>query len=112
MGAFFDSIPPNILEWIGEQEMFWVATAPLTENGHINVSPKGLRGTFHIVNANKVWYEDISGSGVETIAHVKENGRITIMFSAFKGPPRIVRLFGKGELAQFKWMDSNEELIM
>ena len=96
--------------------MFWVATAPLSPTGHINVSPKGYEGTFNVVDRKTVWYEDLSGSGayfeltsmykaqelnqrmlgVETIAHVRENGRITIMFCAFEGPPRITRLFGRG----------------
>lgn len=63
MGQFFDEIPEFLITWIRQQHTFWVATAPLTPTGHINVSPKGLDGTFHIVNASKVWYEDISGSG-------------------------------------------------
>lgn len=63
MGAFFDSCPKNLLEWIQKQHMFWVATAPLQANGHVNVSPKGCYDCFHVVNANKVWYEDLSGSG-------------------------------------------------
>lgn len=81
--------------------MFWVATAPLSPTGHINVSPKGYEGTFNIVDRKTVWYEDLSGSGVETIAHVRENGRITIMFCAFEGPPRITRLFGRGTVHEF-----------
>jgi hypothetical protein len=96
--------------------MFWVATAPLSAQGHINLSPKGTADCFHVVNPKQVWYEDLSGSGnvylvcapdpfaltlntapgVETISHVRENGRITIMFCAFEGPPRILRLFGVG----------------
>jgi len=81
--------------------MFWVATAPLSSSGHVNLSPKGYEGTFHIVDKNKVWYEDLTGSGVETIAHLRENGRMTIMLTAFKGPPRIVRLFGIGTVHEF-----------
>lgn len=63
MGKFYDYIPENLIEWINTQHVFWVATAPLSGTGHINVSPKGVSGTFHIVNENKVWYEDITGSG-------------------------------------------------
>lgn len=115
MGKFFDEIPEFLFPWIKQQEAFWVATAPLNPDGHINVSPKGIRGCFHVVNANKVWYQDLSGSGesrllfagilavvanvligIETISHIRENGRITILLNAFEGPPRIVRLFGKG----------------
>lgn len=64
MGKFFDEIPQHIIPWIKKQKMFWVATAPLSENGHVNVSPKGFEGTFHIVDRSKVWYEDMSGSGM------------------------------------------------
>ena len=63
MVVFYEQIPPNIIDWIKAQHLFWVATAPLSADGHINISPKGLRGTFHIVNPNQVWYEDITGSG-------------------------------------------------
>jgi len=81
--------------------MFWVASAPFSPDGHVNVSPKGLAGTLRILDCHKVWYEDCTGSGAETIAHLRENGRITILFHAFKGPPRIVRLFGKGTVHEF-----------
>jgi len=101
MGEFYDSIPEHLITWIHTQQMFWVATAPLSPSGHINLSPKGIQGTFHIVDEHKVWYEDLTGSGVETISHVRENGRITIMFTAFVGPPRIVRLWGTGTVHEF-----------
>jgi len=81
--------------------MFWVASAPLIADGHVNVSPKGFEGTFHIVNSRQVWYEDMSGSGIETISHLKENRRITVLFHAFEGPPRIARLFGTGTVYEF-----------
>ena len=64
MGKFWDSIPPNLAKWIEEQQVFWVASAPLSADGHVNVSPKGLRGTLHIVNENQVWYQDNTGSGM------------------------------------------------
>ncbi|KIK58718.1 hypothetical protein GYMLUDRAFT_45051 [Collybiopsis luxurians FD-317 M1] len=90
--------------------MFWTATAPLSGQGHVNLSPKCTRGMFHIVNQRRVWYEDMSGSGVETISHLKEpgNGRITILFHAFEGPPRIVRLFGTGTVYEFGTPEYNQ----
>ncbi|EJD04485.1 uncharacterized protein FOMMEDRAFT_155623 [Fomitiporia mediterranea MF3/22] len=103
MGKTYDHIPENKSRWIEKQEMFWVATAPLTREGHVNVSPKGLRGTFFI----EMWYEDLSGSGCETIAHLCENGRITIMFNAFEGPPEIVRLYGKGTVHELGSLEYN-----
>ncbi|KAH9476200.1 Pyridoxamine 5'-phosphate oxidase family protein ustO [Psilocybe cubensis] len=96
MGKFLQEIPDHLIEWILQQEMFWVATAPLSSDGHVNISPKGIKGTFHVVNSRRVWYEDLSGTGAETVAHIRENGRITILFHAFEGPARIVRLYGKG----------------
>ncbi|KAF8603215.1 hypothetical protein BDV93DRAFT_493889 [Ceratobasidium sp. AG-I] len=110
MGTFYDSIPDWLIPWINEQHCFWVATAPLSSTGHVNVSPKGLAGTFKLLGPNACFYQDISGSGVETISHLRENGRITIMLSAFTGPPRILRLFGTGivhELGSSRY----EELI-
>ncbi|KAG6918817.1 hypothetical protein DXG01_011569 [Tephrocybe rancida] len=101
MVKYYDSIPEFLFPWIAKQKMFWVATAPLTGEGLINVSPKGMTGSFHVVDANKVWYEDLTGSGIETVAHVRENGRITILFHAFEGPPRILRIYGKGTIYEF-----------
>ncbi|EJD55016.1 hypothetical protein AURDEDRAFT_50811 [Auricularia subglabra TFB-10046 SS5] len=101
MGKTYDSIPADLIEWAMKQKMFWVATAPLSGDGHVNVSPKGIEGTFHIVNPNQCWYEDLTGSGVETISHLRENGRITIMFQAFEGAPRIMRFYGKGTVHEF-----------
>lgn len=63
MGKFFEEIPCFLFPWIEEQDVFWVASAPLSPEGHVNISPKGLRGSFHIINPNKVWYEDVTGSG-------------------------------------------------
>ncbi|KAF9004551.1 hypothetical protein BDQ17DRAFT_1354206 [Cyathus striatus] len=101
MGQFFEEIPSSQISWIKQQKVFWVATAPLAEDGHVNVSPKGYDQTFHIVDSQRVWYEDLSGSGTETIAHLRENRRITILFVAFEGPPKLVRLFGKGTVHEF-----------
>ncbi|KAJ7589888.1 hypothetical protein C8J56DRAFT_936434 [Mycena floridula] len=101
MGQFFDDIPEFLQNWIKKQHIFWVATAPLDPEGHVNISTKGFEGTFHIVDSHRVWYEDLTGSGVETISHLRENGRITVLFNAFEGPPRIARLFGKGTVYEF-----------
>ncbi|KAK0227388.1 hypothetical protein EDD85DRAFT_777003 [Armillaria nabsnona] len=101
MGKFYDEIPGYVMAMIKKQHMFWVATAPLSADGHVNVSSKGVEGTFHIIDSHTVWYEDLSGSGVETISHLRENGRITILFNAFEGPPSIVRLFGRGKFYEF-----------
>lgn len=76
-----------------------MATAPLDADGHVNLSPKGL-DTFRILDPNTVAYLDFDGSGVETIAHLKENGRIVLMFCAFQGPPNIFRLYGHGRVVE------------
>ncbi|QRV76949.1 pyridoxamine 5'-phosphate oxidase family protein [Ceratobasidium sp. AG-Ba] len=96
MGKFYDEIPKELIPWIEEQACFWVATAPLSGKGHVNVSPKGTAGTFKIIDQKTFFYQDLTGSGVETAAHLRENGRITVLFNGFEGPPRIVRLFGTG----------------
>jgi Pyridoxamine 5'-phosphate oxidase len=92
----FASIEPAVARWITRQSMFFVATAPLSEHGRVNVSPKGPIGTFAVLGPHRVAYLDFFGSGAETVAHLRENGRIVIMFCAFSGPPRIVRLHGTG----------------
>ncbi|KZV81767.1 hypothetical protein EXIGLDRAFT_685615 [Exidia glandulosa HHB12029] len=101
MGKLLEALDPELTEWIQKQKMFWVATAPLSGEGHVNLSPKGIEGTFHIESSKRCWYEDLSGSGVETIAHLRENGRITIMFQAFSGAARIVRVYGIGTVHEF-----------
>ncbi|HKZ65318.1 MAG TPA: pyridoxamine 5'-phosphate oxidase family protein [Chitinophagaceae bacterium] len=95
MGKFHGSIAAQHKEFIESQHLFFVSTAPLNEEGHINLSPKGL-DSFRILSATRVAYMDIVGSGNETSAHILENGRITFMFCAFGGPPNILRLYGKG----------------
>ncbi|GAA4468691.1 pyridoxamine 5'-phosphate oxidase family protein [Nemorincola caseinilytica] len=95
MGKFSDSIQDAHIKFIEHQKMFFVATAPLAADGHINLSPKGL-DSFRVLSPTHVAYLDITGSGNETSAHVLENGRITIMFCAFDGPPNILRLYGTG----------------
>ncbi|KAM0750957.1 hypothetical protein T439DRAFT_326000 [Meredithblackwellia eburnea MCA 4105] len=99
MGAFFDELSPSLIEWVKEQKIFFVATAPNSSKHHVNVSPKG-HDTFHIVSPTSCWYLDLTGSGNETISHLEQNGRITILFQAFVGPPRIVRLFGYGKVLE------------
>ena len=89
------AISPELGEWIGRQRLFFVATSPLDANGHINVSPKG-GDCFRVLGPLEAVYHDYTGSGAETIAHLRENGRIVLMFCAFEGPPKIVRLHGTG----------------
>ena len=96
MGKIFSEISNEMMDWIEHQKVFFVATAPLSQDGHINCSPKGM-DSFRVLSPNTVAYLDLTGSGVETIAHLRENARILIMFCAFDGPPQIVRLYGKGE---------------
>ncbi len=103
MAKVFEEITPALREWVARQSMFFVATAPLAADGHVNVSPKGPIGSLQIVDGHTVAYLDISGSGAETIAHVRENGRIVIMLCAFQGPPRIVRFHGTARIV--RWDD-------
>lgn len=95
MGKFSNSIQPHHQEFIEKQRMFFVATAPLSSAGRINLSPKGL-DSFRVLSAGRVGYMDLISSGNETSAHTLENGRITFMFCSFEGPPNILRLYGKG----------------
>jgi len=92
-----EGITPELRSWLERQKVFFVATAPLSGAGHVNCSPKG-GDTFRILGAKEVAYLDLTGSGIETVAHLKENGRIVLMFCAFDGPPKIVRLHGRGEV--------------
>jgi len=97
MGKVFDGIDAHLSEWIAAQTLFFVASAPLDPAGHVNVSPKGPIDTLRVLDERTVAYLDLVGSGAETIAHLRENGRLVIMLCAFSGPPRIVRLHGRGE---------------
>ena len=90
-----DQIDEGMAEWIDRQPLFFVASAPLAAEGHINLSPRGL-DSFRVLGPRRVGWLDLTGSGNETAAHLAENGRITVMFCAFEGDPRILRLFGKG----------------
>jgi hypothetical protein len=98
MGKVFDEIDDRMREWISRQHMFFVATAPSGDGGHVNLSPKGGRGLFRVTGPLGFAYVDLMGSGIETIAHLRENGRITLMVCAFSGPPQIIRLYGRGEV--------------
>lgn len=96
MGKIHDAINDRLARFLLAQPVFFVGTAPLAGDGHVNVSPKGMSGTFTVLDDHRVAYLDYTGSGVETIAHLRENGRIVLMFCAFDGPPNIVRLHGTG----------------
>jgi len=97
MSDVLESITPELHAWIVQQRLFFVATAPLSADGHVNASPKG-GDAFRVLGPRQVAWLDVTGSGAETIAHLRENGRIVVMFCAFTGPPRIVRLHGRGEV--------------
>ena len=97
MGKVLDALDANLTAVITRQPVFFVATAPAGREGHVNVSPKGGQGSFAVVDPTTVAYLDVTGSGVETIAHLRDNGRITVLFCTFEGKPLIVRLYGRGE---------------
>lgn len=98
MARRFEEIDEHLARWIAAQALFFVGSAPLSGDGHVNISPKGPIGSLRVLGPRSVAYLDIAGSGAETIAHLRENGRIVVMFCAFEGPPRIVRLHGRGEV--------------
>lgn len=95
MGKVYPKIDAELTAWIEQQRLFFVSTAPLSADGLINSSPKGL-DSFAVLGPTSVAYADLNGSGIETAAHLRENGRITMMFCAFAGPPLILRLHGEG----------------
>jgi predicted pyridoxine 5'-phosphate oxidase superfamily flavin-nucleotide-binding protein len=97
MGKVFDAIEPKLAEWIGRQRLFFVATAP-DGAGHVNLSPKGPIESLRVLDPHTVAYLDFVGSGIETVAHLRQNGRICLMLCAFQGPPRVLRLHGQGEV--------------
>ncbi len=98
MARISERIDERQREWIARQPLFFVGTAPLDSEGHINVSPKGPIGSLRVLDDHTVAYLDVVGSGAETIAHLRENGRVVVMLCAFDGPPRILRLHGRGEV--------------
>lgn len=100
MGRIYDQIDERLRTWMSEQSLFFVATAPNDPSGHVNVSPKGSKQTFAVLGPTTIAYADLVGSGVETISHLRENGRIVVMFCAFSGPPKIFRFHGRGEVIE------------
>jgi len=97
MGKTYERIDGRLRTFIEEQPVFFTATAPLAGDGTVNLSPKGLKGSLAVLDEHTVAYLDFAGSNAETIAHLRENGRITLMWCAFQGPPNIVRVHGRGE---------------
>ncbi|KAA2265683.1 pyridoxamine 5'-phosphate oxidase family protein [Solihabitans fulvus] len=97
MGKIYERIDGRLRAFIEDQQVFFVATAPLAGDGHVNISPKGRRGTWVVLDDRTVAYLDFGGSHAETTAHLRENGRITLMWCAFDGPPNIVRVHSVGE---------------
>jgi predicted pyridoxine 5'-phosphate oxidase superfamily flavin-nucleotide-binding protein len=98
VGRVYERIDDHQRDWIARQSLFFVGTAPLDGEGHVNVSPKGPIGSLRVLDDHTVAYLDVVGSGAETIAHLRENGRIVVMLCAFQGRPRILRLHGRGEI--------------
>ena len=111
MAKVFTALDDHLRAWIARQPMFFVGSAPLDADGHVNVSPKGPIDTLAVVDEHTVAYLDMVGSGAETVAHVRENGRIVIMLCAFSGPPKILRLHGRatvvaaGEPGFDEWLE-------
>ncbi|MGH3745503.1 MAG: pyridoxamine 5'-phosphate oxidase family protein [Mycobacteriales bacterium] len=96
MGKAYDEIDAQLAAWLEAQPVYFTATAPLAGDGLVNCSPKGGIGTFAVLGPRQVAYLDLTGSGIETVAHLQENGRIVLMFCAWEGRPRVVRLHGRG----------------
>jgi len=99
VGKLYEQLDDDLEKFIRRQHVFFVGTAPTALEGHLNVSPKGL-DTFRILGPRLVAYLDLTGSGIETVAHLRENGRLTIMFCAFEGRPLVVRLYGRGRVVE------------
>ena len=97
MGKVYERIEPRLRAFIEEQHVFFVASAPLATDGHVNLSPKGREGSLAILDDRTLAYLDFGGSHAETIAHLRENGRVTLMWCAFTGPPKVLRVHGRGD---------------
>ena len=113
MGKTYDELTPELTQFIAEQKLFFVGTAPLGAEGHVNISPKGM-DSLKVLDNKTIAYLDVTGSGVETISHVKENSRLVFMFCAFEGKPLILRLHGRGSViesgdSEFQSLRSNFE---
>ncbi|MCC5948532.1 MAG: pyridoxamine 5'-phosphate oxidase family protein [Nitriliruptoraceae bacterium] len=100
MGKVVSEIDERLARWLEAQPLWFVASAPLDPGGHCNISPKGGAGLFRVLGDHRVAYVDLFGSGIETVAHLRENGRIVVMFAAFDGAPDVVRLHGRGRVVQ------------
>ncbi|MDQ6934890.1 MAG: pyridoxamine 5'-phosphate oxidase family protein [Actinomycetota bacterium] len=98
MGHTYDGIDRRLQHFIENQPVFFVATAPRADDGHVNLSPKGRRGTLRVLDPETLAFLDFGGSHAESLAHLRENGRITLMWCAFEGPPKVVRVHGAGEV--------------
>lgn len=98
MGQIFERIDETLADWLCAQPVFFVATAATAVDDTVNCSPKGTSGTFTVIDEHTVAYLDLTGSGIETIAHLRQNGRIVLMFCAFDGRPQVVRLHGRGRV--------------
>jgi hypothetical protein len=107
MSEVLPALDDDLIDWMSRQHVFFVATAP-TAGGHVNLSPKGY-DSLRVLDPLRVAYLDLTGSGAETVAHVREDGRMTMMFCAFEGPPRILRLYGRGT-AHVRGTERYEEL--
>ncbi len=99
MGKPYEQLDEKLIDFIGRQHVFFVGSTPNDPDGHLNISPKGL-DTFRILGPRTVAYQDLAGSGIETVAHLRENRRLTIMFCAFEGAPMILRLHGRGRIVE------------
>lgn len=97
MAKVFTRLDRSLTRFVQKQPMFFVATAPSGDEGHVNVSPKGMRGTFAVVDETTVAFLDLTGSSAETMAHLRQNGRICLMWCAFEGAPRVLRVHGRGQ---------------
>src|SRR3954447_7458208 len=100
MGKVYERIDDRLRRFLLDQKVFFVATAPSGRDGHVNLSPKGLDGCFAVLDGLRVAFVDYTGSGAETIAHLRDNGRIVLMFCSFEGPPKVVRLHGRGRVVR------------
>lgn len=107
MGKEFERIDAAIRTWVEKQHLFFVSTAPSAGDGRVNCSPKGL-DSLRILGPRQLAYGDIGGSGIETVAHLKENGRIVIILCAFEGPPKIFRFYGRGQVVEPQQPDFGE----
>jgi hypothetical protein len=108
MGKVYDGISAELRDWIAAQHLFFVGTAPLAGDGHVNISPRGVAGTFRVLDEHTVAWLDLVGSGAETIAHLRENGRVLVLFCALNGAPKVVRLHGTGTVvlpSDDRWAD-------